>query len=406
MVLVFRDVSEREVAEQERWRLWRAEAARVEAERANEAKDAFLAVLSHELRSPLSAMLAWIGILARRGEDPAMRQRAMAVLERGIRTLTQLINDLLDVSRIVSSKLAIEHQPVELTAAVSAMLEELAPAAQAKPVGLVRDLCAAPLVVVGDESRLEQVVRNLVDNAIKFTPAGGRIGVTLRRKDGQAELVVSDSGEGFPPIRRDLIFDRFQQAAEPHTRRHGGLGLGLAIVRHLVEEHGGAVTADSPGPGQGAVFTMRLPVADAQVMPAAGPWPRDAPVERLTGVAILLVEDDADWRDALALRLRQVGARVTTAGDVREAMACFTAEPPAVLVSDIGMPDADGYALIQAVRGGPRTALRAIAMTGFADAGSRDRCLALGFDEFLAKPFEPDRLIETIATLLGAPVSG
>ena len=188
---------------------------------------------------------------------------------------------------------------MELTAAVSAMLEELAPAAQAKPVGLVRDLCAAPLVVVGDESRLEQVVRNLVDNAIKFTPAGGRIGVTLRRKDGQAELVVSDSGEGFPPTRRDLIFDRFQQAAEPHTRRHGGLGLGLAIVRHLVEEHGGAVTADSPGPGQGAVFTVRLPVADAQVMPAAGPWPRDAAGrEAARASSILLVEDDADWRDA------------------------------------------------------------------------------------------------------------
>jgi PAS domain S-box-containing protein len=413
VVLVFRDVSEREAADAERRRALWAEAARVEAERvvealaaaraeadrANEAKDAFLAVLSHELRSPLSAMLAWVGILQRRSDDPAMRARAVSVLERSVRTQTQLINDLLDVSRIVSGKLRLERAPLDLAVELRESLDGLNPVADAKGVAFVRDLHPGPLIVLGDEARLDQVVRNLVENAIQFTPAGGRVTVRLARTGERAELVVADTGDGFPAEMRSLIFDRFHQSSTPHTRRHGGLGLGLAIVRHLVEEHGGTVTADSPGPGRGATFTMTLPLADGE--PAGRAPSRGAKaVTDLHGVSVLLVEDDADWREAVALSLMQAGAQVASAGNVAEALALLDTCEPQVLVSDIGMPEADGYELIRRVRERDGGSVRAVAMTGFADADSRERCRKLGFDEFLAKPFEPDLLVATVGALV------
>ncbi len=415
VVLVFRDVSERAAAEEERRRALWADAARVEAERAaeslaaaradaeraNDAKDAFLAILSHELRSPLSAMLAWVGILQHRSDDAATRARAVAVLERSVRSQSQLINDLLDVSRIVSGKLQIERAPVDLVTELPESLDGLQPVADAKGVTLERELCDGPLVVVGDEARLEQVVRNLVENAIKFTPAGGRVVVRLRQVGRAAELTVADTGEGFPAELRSAIFDRFHQSTTPRTRRHGGLGLGLAIVRHLVEEHRGSVVAESPGAGAGATFTVRLPLADAALPVRALHPRRAAPAVDLRGVTVLLVEDDADWRDAVALRLLQAGAEVAAAGSVAEALHLLDDRHPQVLVSDIGMPEADGYELIRRVRARPGATLRAVAMTGFADAESRERCLRLGFDEFLAKPFEPGRLVATLGTLLG-----
>jgi PAS domain S-box-containing protein len=416
VVLVFRDVSEREAAEAEhRGALW-AEAARVEAERtadilaaaradaerANEAKDAFLAILSHELRSPLSAMLAWVGLLQRRSDDAATRRRAVTVLERSVRTQTQLINDLLDVSRIVSGKLQLDRAPLDLVAELPESLDGLQPVAEGKGVTLIRDLCSGPLVVVGDEARLDQVMRNLVENAIKFTPSGGRVTIRLARTGREAELTVTDTGDGFPAELRSAIFARFHQSATPRTRRHGGLGLGLAIVRHLVEEHGGTVMADSPGPGRGATFVVRLPLADG-VLPVRTQVPRsdDAPVD-LHGVSVLLVEDDAEWREAVALGLAQAGADVTSAGSVAEALALLDTHSPRVLVSDIGMPGADGYELVQRARARLGVPLHAVAMTGFADAGSRERCLRLGFDEFLAKPFEPGRLVAILGALLAA----
>ncbi len=419
VVLVFRDVSERAAADAEHRRaLWAEEArveaertadeltaARADAERANEAKDAFLAILSHELRSPLSAMLAWVGILQRRSDDPATRGRAVAVLERSVRTQTQLINDLLDVSRIVSGKLRLERTPLDLVAELPDSLEGLQPVADAKGVTLIRDLCSGPLVVVGDEARLDQVVRNLVENAIKFTPAGGRVTVRLARMEREAEITVTDTGDGFPAELRSAIFARFHQSATPRTRHHGGLGLGLAIVRHLVEEHGGSVMADSPGPGRGATFVVRLPLADG-IFPIRPPVPRsdDPPVD-LHGVSVLLVEDDSDWREAVALGLAQAGAHVTSASSVTEALALLDTHAPQVLVSDIGLPEVDGYELIRRVRALPGISPRAVAMTGFADADSRERCLRLGFDEFLAKPFEPKRLVATLGALL-APARG
>ncbi len=415
VVLVFRDVTGREKVEEERRRLQWAEAARTAAERtsdaleearaeaarANEAKDAFLATLSHELRSPLSAMLAWVGILRRRGDDAPTRERAIGVLERSVRTQTQLINDLLDVSRIVSGKLALEAAPVDLAAELPECLDALRPTADTKGVTLDGDLSGGPLVVLGDEARLEQVVRNLVDNAIKFTPSGGHVRVRLQRMEDRAELTVADTGEGFPPELRTAIFDRFQQSRNPRTRQHGGLGLGLAIVRHLVEAHGGSVTADSPGAGRGATFTVSLPLTDGVAALRTGPSRSDEPSIDLRGLSVLLVEDDADWREAVALRLGQAGARVTTAASVADALELLDAVRPQVLVSDIGMPHADGYELITLVRGRPGDRLTAVAMTGFADPESRERCLSLGFDDFIAKPFEPGVLITRLSLLLG-----
>jgi PAS domain S-box-containing protein len=417
VVLVFRDVSEREAAEAEHRRAIWADAARVEAERlagalaearaeaerSNEAKDAFLAILSHELRSPLSAMLAWVGILQHRSDDATTRNRAVAVLERSVRAQTQLINDLLDVSRIVSGKLQLERQPVDLAAELPGILDSLQPLADAKGVILGRELARGPFVVIGDEPRLGQVVRNLVENAVKFTPAGGRVMVRLAKVDRHVELTVTDTGEGFPSDLRTVIFDRFRQSRTPLTRRYGGLGLGLAIVRHLVEEHGGSVSAQSRGPGKGATFTIRLPLADIQVPARASLARSDEGAVDLRGVSILLVEDDRDWREAVALRLEQAGAEVTEAATVEEALAVLAETRPQVLVSDIGMPEADGYALIRELRNRPGPPVRAVAMTGFADPESRERCLQGGFDAFLAKPFEPGSLLVTVGRLVAAP---
>ncbi len=403
VVLVFRDVSARRDADADRLRVAAADAARVEAERADHAKDAFLATLSHELRSPLSAMMAWLGILRRRGVDTPTVDRALDVLERNVRLQADLINDLLDVSRITSGKLDIQRAPVDLTSEIRAGVDGLLPSAEAKSIALVRDLPAEPIMVEGDAGRLAQVLRNLVDNALKFTSAGGTVGVHLRRDGATAELRVVDSGEGFAPELGAAIFERFRQATSERTRRHGGLGLGLAIVQHLVRAHGGTVDAASDGAGRGATFTVRLPIDDADRIPIA-PRPSLDGNADLRGVHVLVVEDEPDWREAVALRFSQTGAEVTTAASVTEALDAFDRRPPDVLVSDLGMPERDGYELIREVRARPDAPRAAVAMTGFADAASRERCLALGFDACLAKPFEPGDLVATVASLL-APVS-
>ncbi len=399
VVLVFRDVTERNRAEESRRQALWAEAAREQAEQANEAKDAFLAMLSHELRSPLSAMLAWTRILQQSPDDVARRARALAVLDRNIRAQTNLINDLLDVSRIVSGKFEVRLAPIDLVEELRACLDALQPAAATKGITLTRVVPVVPLAVNGDAQRLTQLMRNLVDNAIKFTPEGGRVEIRLERQDDAAAFTVTDSGEGFAPELAAVIFERFAQRSDSQ-RRSSGLGLGLAIVRHIVLQHGGTVEARSPGRGRGATFVVRIPSAPASSLPTAIAFPDERAVD-LRGVRVLVVEDDADWSEAVALRLEQSGAEVTLAASVPEALLCFDRAQPQVLVSDIGLPHQDGYELIQEIRSRGGRTPRTVAMTGFADAVTAERCRRLGFDVFLAKPFEPGRLVATIGYLLG-----
>ncbi len=401
VVLVFRDVSERNRAEAaERQALW-AEVAREQAERANEAKDSFLAVLSHELRSPLSAMLAWTRVLQQSPDDVAKRARAIAVLDRNLTVQANLINDLLDVSRIVSGKFELERSPLDLVEELRECLDALQPMVVERGITLTRHVDVPQLVMTGDAQRLTQVMRNLVDNAIKFTPEGGRIDVRLAREGAGAVFSVADSGEGFAPELASIIFDRFEQRSDPHNRRYGGLGLGLAIVRHIVVQHGGTVHASSAGLGQGAVFTICIPAPAAASVPSAAALPDEQAVD-LAGIRVLLVEDDADWREAVTLRLRQSGADVIAAASVAEAMARFETARPQVVVSDIGMPQQDGYDLLHEIRKRGGALPRMVAMTGFADGSTREDCRRLGFDVFLAKPFEPGHLVATIGHLLNA----
>ena len=339
VVLVFRDVSAKRAAEEDRLQTLRAEAqahqeqvaaqereellaiaerARAEAERASLAKDQFLAMLSHELRSPLAAMVAWLGILRRRPDDRAMVDRALEVIERNVWLQSGLIAGLLDVSRIAAGKLHLDTGDVDLKAELAVCLDTLQPAADAKSITIERSIGAGSCVVLGDAARLGQVYRNLVENALKFTPTGGTIRINLARLDDAIEIAVTDSGEGFPPELGPALFEPFRQGTQHRNGGQRGLGLGLTIVRHLVEAHGGSILASSPGPGLGATFTARLPLGEADVpQPASG-----APVSPdagLQGLRVLIVEDQVDWREPLALHLARHGTEVTTAATSAEA---------------------------------------------------------------------------------------
>jgi PAS domain S-box-containing protein len=403
------DLTERKRAERamadvavERERLLAAaESARADAERANRAKDDFLAVLSHELRSPLNAMLGWVRVLQRAGAADPMVERAVETLERNIWAQSQVIDDLLDVSRIDSGKLELDRTRVDLAAAVRFAVESMRPQAAAKQLAIDLAIAVEPLDVDGEAVRLQQIVANLLHNAIKFTPEGGRIGVRLATGAGFADLEVSDSGVGIAPELLPRIFERFVQADSSTTRRHGGLGLGLAIVSTLTTLHGGTVAAASDGEGKGARFTVRLPLAAAAVVRELHPPAADA-AQDLGAVEILLVEDDADSREALGMALAETGARVRHTASVAEALAAYDAKPPDIVVSDIGMPGGDGYALIREIRrreggGGRRTA--AIAMTGFASRHDREAALHAGFDEHIGKPVSIAALLARLRAL-------
>jgi PAS domain S-box-containing protein len=374
--------------------------ARDAAEAANRAKDDFLAVLSHELRSPLSAMVGWLWLLRREIAGQPAALRALDTLERNVRAQSQLIDDLLDVSRIVSGKLRLEFETTDLAQVVRAAVDAIRPAAAGKHVTLACDVPAVPLPVEGDAERLAQVAGNLLANAVKFTPEGGRIAVTAGREDADAVVVVRDSGEGVAPALLPHVFDRFKQGDASTVREHGGLGLGLAIVHHVVERHGGTVTAWSPGPGLGATFTVRLPVARraAAPVPATARTP-DASRSRLDAVRVLLVDDEPDTRAALSLALEANGASVVQAGSVREALADFDRLRPEVIVSDISMPGEDGYALLRRIRDAGGRVTPAVAVTGLASTRDREQALHAGFDGYLAKPVQPDVLVDTVEML-------
>ena len=385
-----------------------AESARAEAAEANRLKDEFLAVVSHELRTPLNAVLGWARLLGGGQLDPARTTDAIRTIERNAKSLARIIDDLFDISRIMGGNIRIDSQPVDLVAVIQGAMDEVHPGAHAKGLRLTFTCRVVPDPTGGDSIRLQQIVSNLLSNAIKFTPVGGQVGVTLTSADSHAEIRVADTGQGIDAKFLPHIFERFSQADPSTTRRQGGLGLGLAIVRALVERHGGSVQAESPGPGLGATFTVRLPVLSARDAGAAqrraletrtaGP----APV-RLDGIRVLLVEDDEDSRQVLAMILELAGAHVTSAGCVRDALAAFDAARPNVLVSDIGMPDEDGFSLIRRVRAregeaGGRTP--AIALTGYVHPEDRARLLAAGFQTHLRKPVEPEELVATVAALV------
>jgi signal transduction histidine kinase len=407
-----KEIRVREWAEQERARLLVLEqAARRHAEEANRIKDEFLATLSHELRTPLNAILGWVQVLRTGKLDEAASSRALETIERNARAQAQLIADLLDVSRIITGKLRLDFKPVELPRIIDAVLESVRPAADAKDLQLVVSLKPLGSPVLGDSDRLQQVIWNLLSNAIKFTPRGGGVEVRVREERPNAVLQVSDTGVGISPDFLPYVFDRFRQADGALTRTHGGLGLGLSIVRHLVELHGGTAEVESEGEGRGTTFTVRFPLRVGAVEEpprdrlAEPPEPRvwDLP-DLLKDLRVLVVEDEADTRDLLVMALEQCGAEVAAFGSVPEALESFDRQVPHVLVSDIGVPLEDGYSLIRKIRSrepGRGGGVPAAALTAYARAEDRQRALEAGYQTHLAKPVDPSELIAAVARLAG-----
>jgi len=390
------DLIERSQAEQ---RLRESEA---HLRQVSQVKDEFLATLSHELRTPLNAVLGWAKMLRAGTLRPEIAERALESLERNAKAQAQLVDDLLDVSRVISGKLQINHELVELAGVIASAVDTVRPAALAKHLSLrVNADPNAQTVVNGDADRLRQIVWNLLSNAIKFTPAHGQVDIVLRRVNSHAEIVVRDTGDGIDGSFLPFVFDRFRQADGTTTRRHGGLGLGLAIVRHLAEAHGGTATAHSDGLGQGATFTVCLPVTADTTRTTQRQRDGAERIDALAlkGTRILVVDDEADARDLLRVVLESQGADVTVTASVDEALGVLDREAFQVLVADIGMPDRDGYALIQAVRDrrGPNATIPAIAVTAYASARERETALAAGYNAHLAKPIEPEQLLAAIS---------
>jgi signal transduction histidine kinase/ActR/RegA family two-component response regulator len=382
-------------------------AARSEAEAASRAKDDFLAVLSHELRTPLQAMLGWARMLTSGKLDEVAARRAGETIERNTRLQTQLIEDLLDVSRIVAGKLQLDQRPVHLVPVIEAAIEAVRAEAVAKGLHIETELDPSASPVWGDPARLQQVIWNLASNAVKFTPPAGRIDIRLERVKEQARLTVSDNGQG---IRGELlphVFERFRQADSSSSRRYGGLGLGLAIARQLVEMHHGTIEAASEGEGRGATFTVTLSILP---MPAPAARRRPKPARRrrtpeltgLQGLRVLAVDDEADTRQLLGAILTHAGAEVRTASSVADVLSVFDSWPPDVLVADLAMPDEDGLVLIRRVRDRPAAQggrVPAVALTAFARGEDRERALSAGYQAHVAKPADPAHLVALLAGL-------
>ncbi|MBA3531179.1 MAG: MEDS domain-containing protein [Ardenticatenales bacterium] len=385
-----------------------------EAEQANRMKDEFLATVSHELRTPLTTILGWLHRLNRGRRDEATLERGLAIIERSAKVQAQLIEDMLDVSRIITGKLRLSISPVDAATVINAAIDSVQLAADARDIQLLVTVDPSARHLAGDANRLQQVFWNLLSNAIKFTPTGGQVRVLLERVGSAAQISVSDSGEGIDPHFLPFIFDRFRQADGTSTRRHGGLGLGLAIVRHLVELHGGTVRADSAGEGHGATFSVLLPLVLSQkrVIPhlqGGGYW--HSPAEEITplqtqlpliGVKVLLVDDDEDILQLLSDTLTECGATLQMASSVPDALDRLTRYQPDVLVSDLAMPGEDGYSLIGKVRAldsAHNGQIPAIALTAYARVEDHQRALAAGFNMFVPKPVDPDELITIIAAL-------
>jgi signal transduction histidine kinase/CheY-like chemotaxis protein len=384
--------------------------ARQSADVANRAKDEFLAMVSHELRTPLNAIIGWAKMMTSSTLDSAKSKRAIETIERNSVAMAQLIEDLLDISRIISGKMRLEVQPVDLALVIGAAIESVRPAADAKEIRVESALDASYTMLLGDPTRLQQVVWNLLSNAVKFTPKGGRIDLQLRSTESELELVVTDSGKGIDPRFLPYVFEPFRQEDATHTRSRGGLGLGLAITRQLVELHGGRVEARSEGDGRGATFTVRLPEARApQTKRGDAEAPAHVPFhssferpDQLRGLRALVVDDEEDSRLLVKAVLEECGCYVRLAASVEEATAAFAAEIPDVLVSDVGMPAQDGYDLIRRIRALPADQggdIPAAALTAYARADDRRRALHAGYSIHIPNPVEPAELVAVVASL-------
>ena len=390
--------------------------ARAEAERTSQMKDEFLATLSHELRTPLSAILGWAQVLRRGTRDAADLQRGLQTIERNARAQAQLIEDLLDMSRITSGKVLLDIQTLAPTVFIDAAIETVRPAADAKNIRLEKQYDAATGLIAGDPARLQQVIWNLLSNAIKFTPRDGLVRIALRPAGASVEIAVCDSGPGIAPEFITHVFERFRQGDASTTRQHGGLGLGLSIVKHLIEQHGGTVRVDSEVEQRGACFTVELPATTPQLMAARpdrapysppSPLTPDIELRDLSGMKVLVVDDEPDARDLIKRILSDCNASVTTAASARAALDAFRESPPDVLVSDLGMPGMDGFELLARVRAFGRDAggdVPAVALTAFARSEDRLRALEAGFAAHISKPVEPSQLIATVAKMAGPPL--
>ena len=379
--------------------------AREEAETANRLKDEFLATLSHELRTPLNAILGWTTMLRDGNVQPRHVMRALDTIHRNATAQVQIVNDLLDVSRIVRGSVQIAPRRMSLGPLLTLAVESIAPTAEAKEVSITTSLGSTPLFVWADHDRLQQVFWNLLSNAVKFTSSGGRVEVRMQADGGDVRVDVSDTGNGIAPAFLPHVFERFRQADGSSTRTHGGLGLGLSIGRHLVELHGGRMQASSAGEGQGSTFSVYLPMRETEQRPSP-----PAPAERrrrartieLEGAHLLIVDDEPDARELLRVMLVRTGARITEAANAEEALRLYSEDRPDVMLADVAMPGSDGYALIRAIRSLPNGEgghVLAVAVSAYARREDRERALMAGFNDHLAKPVQPDDLYDVIERL-------
>jgi signal transduction histidine kinase/ActR/RegA family two-component response regulator len=406
-VTTLEDISDRLAREAElRKRIEVQQLARLTAEKALRAKDEFLSTVSHEMRNPLNAVLGWTRILIDRKEiDAELLERALRVIDRNAASQVRMIDDLLDVARIASGKLRLEMQPVDLLAVVLAALDVVAPAARAKQVEIRTRLDAQSPRILGDQQRLQQIVWNLLSNAVKFTDPGGQVEVRVTHAGRILRLVVTDTGHGISPEFLPFVFERFRQSDSSSTRRHGGLGLGLALVRELVELHGGQVTVVSEGERRGATFTVDLPTAMSPDVRFSAALPEtEAPDDTptLAGLRVLIVEDEADSRELLRAVLSRCGAETSTATSCQDALAAIgnATELPDVIVSDLGMAEEDGYDMIRLLRALPPEKggrIPAVAVTGYVNPGDRQRALAAGYSSHVAKPIDPRMVADAVA---------
>jgi PAS domain S-box-containing protein len=412
------DITEHKKAEEERTLLFdrereareKAEAARQEAENANRMKDEFLATLSHELRTPLNSILGWAHLLGAGKLGEAEKQQGVDVILRNAKTQAQLIEDLLDMSRIISGKLRLTVYPLQPAPILHAALDAIRPAAAAKGIELHEEIIPGDEFILADAVRLQQIVWNILTNAVKFTPEGGRIELEARRRGDHYLIRIGDTGAGIAPQFLPHIFDRFRQADSSSTRSHGGLGLGLSIVRHMVERHNGTVRAESEGVGRGATFLVELPLqtltgeeTNTNGTNTNGATPAPAPgTQPLRGIKVLIVEDEVDARQLLEFALHRQGAQVQSAADASEGWQRLHDWRPDVLISDIGLPEEDGYAFIERVRASSETRVAqvpALALTAYATPEDHRHTSAAGFQAHLDKPTDPEALVQTVVQL-------